>query len=274
MPYILGGVALFLLLALVVTLAAQARKLRQSESLLRDLSGRLLNAQDEERKRIASELHDDFGQRISLIKMELEGLARKEHPLPRNETGPGLRDVIAKADEFASDLQHLSHTLHSSRLQYIGLRSAVRELCADVARQQHIVVELNAESQVMPGRPDMDLCLYRIAQEALRNATKHSGASRVIVALAGDKHAVRMQVIDSGKGFDVMKASGGLGLPSMRARLRMLGGQLLVQSTPGHGTTLTALVPFMPHGGRLWNDRPRKGTSRTAAVPIGASINP
>ena len=171
MPYILGGVALFLLLALVVTLAAQARKLRQSESLLKDLSGRLINAQDEERKRIASELHDDFGQRISVIKIELELLARKEHLLLRHAAGPGLRDVIAKTDEFASDLHHLSHTLHSSRLEYIGVRSAVQELCADVARQQHIVVELNAESQVMPVRPDVALCLYRIAQEALHNAT-------------------------------------------------------------------------------------------------------
>jgi signal transduction histidine kinase len=91
------------------------------------------------------------------------------------------------------------------------------------------------------------LCLYRIAQEGLHNAAKHSGASQIMVALSDDKRVVRMRITDSGKGFDVTKASGGLGLPSMRARLRMLGGELLVHSTPGLGTALTAQVPVRAH---------------------------
>ncbi len=245
LPYILGCVALFLvLLALVVTLAAQTRKLQRSESLLRDLSGRLIHAQDEERKRIACELHDDFGQRISLLKIELELLAQEERPITRPGGAPRLRDVISRTDEFASDLQHLSHTLHSSRLQYVGLQSALKELCSDVAHRQDVVVELRAEPLAAPVQPEVALCLYRIAQEGLHNAAKHSGARQIMVLLSDDKRVVRMRIVDSGKGFDVTKASGGLGLPSMRARLRMLGGELLLHSAPGNGTALIAQVPL------------------------------
>jgi signal transduction histidine kinase len=242
--YILGCVAIFLLLlAFIATLAAQTRKLQHSESLLRDLSGRLIHAQDEERKRIARELHDDFGQRISLLKIELELLAQEERPIARLGSVPRLRDVISITDEFAADLQHLSHTLHSSRLQYIGLQSALNELCSDVAHRQDVVVELRAEPLAAPVQPEVALCMYRIAQEGLHNAAKHSGAGQIVVALSDDKHDVRMRITDNGKGFDVTKAFGGLGLPSMRARLRMLGGELLVRSAPGRGTELIARVP-------------------------------
>ena len=243
LPYILGCVALFLLLlAFIVTLAAQTRKLRRSESLLRDLSGRLIHAQDEERKRIARELHDDFGQRISLLKIELEFLAQEERPLLATGHAPRLRDIISRTGKFASDLQHLSHTLHSSRLQYLGLQSALKELCSDVAHRQEVVVELRGAAD-LAGAAGTGLVplSHRAGGPAQRRQAQRS--EPIIVALSDDKRAVRLRISDSGKGFDVTKASGGLGLPSMRARLRMLGGDLLVHSTPGSGTALTAQVP-------------------------------
>jgi signal transduction histidine kinase len=226
---------------MILRLVMQARRLKSSESLLKELSGHLLNAQDAERTRIARELHDDFGQRIALLKLELE-LLPEEWPEHESAGRATLRPIISQIDELAIDLHTLSHMLHSSRLQLLGLRSALEELCANIARQHHVTVELGG-GPLAPHIPhDIALCLYRIAQEALHNAAKHSGAGRIDVELNDNNALLRMKITDGGKGFDPGRASKGLGLASMRERARMIGGELAIMSAPGRGTTLVAQV--------------------------------
>ena len=240
--YIIGSLALVMLQAwMILRLVMQARRLKNSESLLKELSGHLLNAQDAERTRIARELHDDFGQRLALLKIELE-LLPQEWPEHESAGRAKLRPIISQIDELSDDLHTLSHMLHSSRLQLLGLRSALEELCANIARQHHVTVELGGGPLAPHIPPDVALCLYRIAQEGLHNAAKHSGAGRIDVELTDNNALLRMKITDGGKGFDPGRASQGLGLASMRERARMIGGELAIVSAPGRGTTLVAQV--------------------------------
>jgi len=240
--YIIGSLALVMLQAwMILRLVMQARRLKNSESLLKELSGHLLNAQDAERTRIARELHDDFGQRLALLKIELE-LLPQEWPEHESAGRAKLRPIISQIDELSDDLHTLSHMLHSSRLQLLGLRSALEELCANIARQHHVTVELGGGPLAPHIPPDVALCLYRIAQEGLHNAAKHSGAGRIDVELTDNNALLRMKITDGGKGFDPGRVSQGLGLASMRERARMIGGELAIVSAPGRGTTLVAQV--------------------------------
>ena len=158
--------------------------------------------------------------------------------------GPGQwQTLLSNVSELAHDIQDLSHTLHSSKLQYVGLKGALNDLCRQISRQHHIEVDLRANELRghIPG--EVGLCFYRVAQEALHNAAKHSGAKRVVVELSNDAALLRMLISDNGKGFDQAEASRGLGLASMRERLRMVGGRLRVRSKPGKGTELAAQAP-------------------------------
>jgi signal transduction histidine kinase len=244
--YIVGCAALFLLQSLfVVALIRLTRKLKQSESGLRELSGNLINAQEDERKRIARELHDDFSQRLALLRIEMGSLANEEQdqtPLARRR----LSSLCSVVDDLTMDIHHLSHTLHSSKLQLLGLQAALKELCGQVENGYPMAVEFHSDelSQAVP--PEVALCLYRVAQEALSNAAKYSGASRAVVTLSNGNAKLRMRIADSGRGFDTSKPSKGLGLASMFERLRLVNGELVVSSKPGGGTELTAQVLLVP----------------------------
>jgi signal transduction histidine kinase len=120
----------------------------------------------------------------------------------------------------------------------------LKELCRQVSKQHHIEVDLKVNALTSPVPDEIALCFYRVAQEALHNAAKHSGARRVIVAVSSNHTFLHMAITDDGKGFDQAKAPLGLGLASMQERLQMVGGQLLVQSRPGSGTELEAEAPF------------------------------
>ena len=243
--YVLICVLLFVLQSvLIVSLVVQSRKRKRSEAMLKDLSRHLITVQEEERRRIARELHDDFGQRLALLKIELEILNQEEGRSLRAGGRERLHGLLSNVDELATDIQGLSHTLHSSKLQYVGLKGALKELCRQVSKQHHIEVDLKVNALTSPVPDEIALCFYRVAQEALHNAAKHSGARRVIVAVSSNHTFLHMAITDDGKGFDQAKAPLGLGLASMRERLQMVGGQLLVQSKPGSGTVLAAQAPF------------------------------
>jgi signal transduction histidine kinase len=240
--YLIGLIALFALQSLLIlTLIMQRRKLRLSEDRLKDLSRHLINAQEEERRRIARELHDDFGQRLALLRIDLENRSLQE--VPRSNGLGGWEKLLSEVNELASDIQDLSHALHSTKLQYVGLKGALRDLCRQMSNQHHIEAELTITELARPVPAEIALCFYRVAQEALHNAAKHSGASRVVVAVSTSGSLLRMLITDNGKGFSQTQASHGLGLASMRERLRMVGGELRVRSKPGQGTQLTAQAP-------------------------------
>lgn len=242
--YLVGCVALFGLQSLlIVTLILQSQKLKRSEVLLKDLSRHLINAQEEERRRIARELHDDFGQRLALLQIDLESQSQEDGPFHRMN-GPGRwQTLLSNVSELAHDIQDLSHTLHSSKLQYVGLKGALNDLCRQISKQHHITVDLRANGLSGHIPSETALCFYRVAQEALHNTAKHSGASQVVVEVSKDAASLRMLISDNGKGFNQAEASRGLGLASMRERLRMIGGRLRVRSKPGKGTELAAQAP-------------------------------
>src|SRR5215472_6230058 len=223
---------------------------KQVEEALAGISRRLIEAQEQERKRIARELHDDIGQRLSLLIVELDQLQRNSRDLPaqiRSSAGA----LKQKASEIVSDLQSLSHKLHSSKLQYLGITAAVRGFCREFGEQQNVEIEVNADD--LPSRlsPDIALCLFRVLQEAVHNSAKHSGVRHFGVRLWLSSDKVHLAVSDSGAGFDIKTAmkGGGLGLTSMRERVRLVSGTIAIESKPSAGTTIQVCVPFKSEQG-------------------------
>jgi signal transduction histidine kinase len=179
---------------------------------------------------------------LALLRIDLENRSLQE--VPRGNGLGGWEKLLTEVNELASDIQDLSHDLHSTKLQYVGLKGALKDLCRQISNQHHIEAELNITDLARPIPSEIALCFYRVAQEALHNAAKHSGASRVVVAVSSNGVLLCMLIADNGKGFSQAEPSQGLGLASMRERLRMVGGELQVRSKPGEGTQLTALAPI------------------------------
>jgi len=216
-------------------------ELKQAKSELVELTERLIQAQESERQRLARELHDDIGQRLSLLIIGLDRL-RDGLPLALRTPRAELATSVEEASQLASDIHGLSHQLHSSKLRRLGLKAALRELCAQVSRQHGIEVTLQAGT--IPGEVSEEraLCLYRVAQEALNNAVKHSGSAKVDVELQAALNMLQLKVKDYGTGFDVNHHPTGVGLASMRERIRMAAGRLQIVSKPGQGTEIVSEV--------------------------------
>ena len=218
-----------------------ARKL--ADAALAGLSGKLIEAQEQERRRIARELHDDIGQRLALLSIELAQLRQSYATAPGF---PGRIDKLqTQTSEIAADVQSLSHELHSSRLQYLGLAAALRGFCQEFSEQQKVEVDFDSQDLPMSLSPEISLCFFRVLQEGLHNATKHSGVRDFQVRLWGASDEIHLTIRDGGVGFDVeaTKASRGLGLISMQERLKLLNGTLSIESQLQHGTTIHASVP-------------------------------
>jgi signal transduction histidine kinase len=210
-----------------------------------DLSGQLIHAQEEERARIARELHDDINQRLALLANGLAELERKasetEQHLPEKE----VRALWRLTNEIAGDIQHLSHQLHPSKLHYLGLGAAVRDLCQEFSRQYKIEIECVVRDIPRSLNEDVSLSLFRTVQESLHNAARHSHAPLVRVELTGQGDFVRLRVSDDGIGFETnQKRHQGLGLISIRERVSLVGGELTVWSRPSLGTQIEARVPL------------------------------
>jgi signal transduction histidine kinase len=203
----------------------------------------LIEAHEEERTWIARELHDDIVQRIALVAVELE----RYDPQAADATS-GVQDHISQAlqrlSDLGKDIQALSHRLHSSKLEYLGLVTAAHSFCRELS-DQHKVRIVFKHSDIPAAVPkEFSLCLFRVLQEALQNAVKHSGAQDFAVELHGTQDGISLTVSDSGVGFDWHEAMNhrGIGLISMRERLRVVNGELSIQSAPGHGTIVLARV--------------------------------
>lgn len=217
---------------------------RLATATLSTLSRRLMQAQEEERRRIARELHDDVCQRVAALTMQI---AQLNHRLPKDDESlrPSVSELSRASKELGTDIQALSHRLHSSRLQILGLAGAAASLCRELSGQHD--VRINFRHQELPAQlpEETGIGLFRVMQEALMNAVKHSGVQEIDVALHGNGAAVYLDVTDRGVGFtvDELGLYRGLGLVSMRERLNLLGGELFVKSQPGGGTTISARVP-------------------------------
>lgn len=211
---------------------------------LEELSGRLIAAQEEERSRIARELHDDFSQRLALLGIGLSRLWKKR-PESEEEERAVVRELWTRSQEISSDVHRLSHQLHSSKLQHVGLVPALMGLCEEIGEKYGIQVQF-ADCGIPSEIPkDVALCLFRVTQEALNNVVKHSRAKEAKVELCKTRNEIRLQVVDAGAGFDVelTGTDAGIGLVGMRERLRLVGGRISVLSAPGRGTEILAEVP-------------------------------
>jgi signal transduction histidine kinase len=233
----------------IVGMVADITESKQVEAALADVSRRLIDAQEQERRRIARELHDDIGQRLALLAVKLEQLHRD--PPDMAEVRIRMGELQEQASEIATDIQTLSHELHSTKLEYLGPVAAMRGHCQELAEQTKVKVDFKSQGLPSPLPPDISLCLFRVLQEALRNAVKHSGARQVEVGLWGTPDEVHLSVSDRGVGFDseAAKRGRGLGLVSMEERLKLHKGVLSIESQPKQGTTIHARVPLSSGSG-------------------------
>ena len=218
---------------------------KRAEETLRDLGGRLIAAQEEERRRTARELHDDVSQRLALLSVEIEHL--ELHRRDAGDSGERWKALSRAAADIASDLHRISHRLHPSRLEALGLVAAISGFCQELWTQQALHVRFThvAVPREVPG--DVALCLYRIVQEALQNVIQHSGGMEAEVHLEGSGDGLLLRIADSGDGFSPDRRDGaGLGLFSMRERVNSLGGDIAVQAAPGRGTRIGVRIALQP----------------------------
>ena len=218
---------------------------KRAENTLRELGGRLIAAQEEERRRIARELHDDVSQRLALLSVELERLGM--HRVQSAGADERWKALSRAAAEIATDLHRISHRLHPSRLDALGLVAAIGGFCQELWSQEGLQVRFTHEAvpRAIPG--DVALCLYRIVQESLQNVIKHSGGMQAEVHLAGSGDRLLLRITDPGGGFaPERRESVGLGLLSMRERVHSVGGDFVIQAAPGRGTRIGVRVGLQP----------------------------
>jgi PAS domain S-box-containing protein len=218
---------------------------RLAREALANVSHRLIEAQEQERTRIARELHDDTNQRLAMLAIGLEQL-KSSLPESIGEL-PGRVDELRKQTlDISKDVQTLSHELHSPKLDYLGIVAAMREFCREFNAQQGVMVDFKSSDvpKILP--KDVSLCLFRVLQEALHNSAKHSGAGHFKVNLWGTADEIHLTVSDSGAGFELETArkGRGLGLISMEERLKPLNGTLSIESQPMRGTSIHATIPL------------------------------
>jgi PAS domain S-box-containing protein len=213
-----------------------------AEESLASVGRRLIEAHEEERTWIGRELHDDINQRLALLAVELDRL--KQHPPSAEQLSEQVRHTQERINQIAQDVQGLSHRLHSSKLEYLGLSTAANSFCKELSEQNKVQIQFSDASIPRTLSKEVSLCLFRVLQEALQNAVKHSGVRSFTVDLRGTEESIDLTVADLGSGFEEQEAftRRGLGLISMRERLQLVHGELSVKSKPGAGTTIHARV--------------------------------
>ncbi|PYQ66955.1 MAG: hypothetical protein DMF53_02595 [Acidobacteria bacterium] len=227
-------------------LAGSRTALEASREELRRVIGRLVAAEEEARRRISQELHDDLCQRLAALALGLKAVRKQ---LPEGDTRRIELDALGRAlGDAAEDLRRLSHDLHPAILERRGLAAALRDHCEEVERRCSLPVRLTLRGAAVPLPPPLVLGLYRIAQEALANAVRHAGARDVHVTLEIEDEAVFLSVVDDGAGFepDEVRRTGGLGLAGIEERARLLGGRCRIASATGAGTEVRVFVPRPP----------------------------
>ena len=227
---------------------------RRAQALLREVTRKLVAAQEGERARIARELHDDLGQQVALLVSHLETITSDRH----------LRQELDHAREslhaIATALTSLSHQLHPGKVKLIGLSNSLEGLCRDFSGEHGIHVSLLTKEVPRDLAEDCGVALYRVAQEAVRNAVKHSGATGIAVELTAALGQLTLRVSDDGKGFDPLTSQGsGLGLLTMRERVELAGGVLTVEPVNPRGTTINVVVPMV-----------MASETETPALPVAA----
>jgi two-component system sensor histidine kinase UhpB len=223
-----------------------ARATRESQEAIRHLAGRLMTAQEEERRRIARDLHDDVSQELAAQSMALSALRDRLH----DDAPPAMREDVARLQartvDLANAIRHLSHSLHPGILQHAGLVAALRGYCRDFEREHGLAVTFRGDGELATVPPPVALCLYRVTQEGLGNVARHAAARHAVVTVGREKDDLILTIGDDGRGFDLSAARRrhGLGLISLDERVRLVGGRMTIDSHSQRGTELRIVVPL------------------------------
>jgi len=223
--------------------SADVTQRKLAELSINTLGGRLINAQEAERSRIARELHDHLSQSLALLAIQLEVLGGEvpEHP----EFDDRIRALSAQVQTLSMDIHRLSHELHPAKLEQLGLAPAIRGYCRELGDVRGLKIDFQHDELPATLSNDLALCIYRIVQESLQNVVKHSGAREAIVEIRSNADCISLKVTDNGKGFDTTRSHGdSLGLVSMNERVLAVTGSFSVDSTVGKGTTVRAEIPL------------------------------
>ena len=216
----------------------------QSDAALREVAIRLITAQEEERSRMAREIHDDLGQKLALLSLELGQLGQQ---IEDSETARlQFQNLQHQIEEISTDVHRLAYKLHPAKLDHVGLVAAIRSLCYELTATRKMHVEFHHKGALGKLPKELTLCLFRVTQEALRNSAVHSGAASARVFLINTGSQVRLSISDDGRGFDLNgpACESGLGLTSMRERALIVGGTLVIRSTRTSGTVVEVSAPL------------------------------
>ena len=246
-PLWLGAALMGAPLALIAGLRHWAARFRGAtpDVCHHDLAGRLIDSQEQERTRIARDLHDGVCQELAALSVDISTLSKQTGLVQSHDVQKALKSIHRRAADVAEQVRILSHGLHSSVLHHIGLVAALESHCDDVERLHHLDVTLRVDGNMEQLSPAVALSLFRITQEAIHNTIRHGRARRVVVILKRNHDHVTLQVTDDGVGFEIGEktGNGGLGLVSIDERARLVQGHAVVRSTRGQGTSVEVEVP-------------------------------
>ena len=227
-------------------IAQSVKVLRKQRRQLRLLAGKLITVQEEERRRLARDLHDDTCQKLGLLAIQVERLSQKP-PDSSKIVKKELQNVYLKITTIANEIRSLSHQLHPAIIDYLGLAKALGAYIEDFSQQENLKIEWRHKNIPQDLSPALTNCLYRIAQECLGNCAKHANATKVLVSLNGFSKSLRLMIRDNGIGLSKTQLANytkGLGFISMQERLRLVKGTLSIRTKPKHGTTIRVLIPY------------------------------
>ena len=232
--------------ALLLGVSMDITERRRSEQESRQVSSRLITAQEDERKRIARDLHDDLNQRLALLSVQMDVFGNGLQT-PTGKTREALDSMISQVKGLSTDVHRLSYQLHPAKLDQLGLVIAARTFCREISVQSGIPVIFEQQKVPRDVNAELALCLYRVIQEALQNCVRHGGGAAARVSISSADGEIRLQISDNGKGFDLDSVlhHGGLGLVSMRERVRQVNGSIRFISAPGKGTRIEVAVPLL-----------------------------
>jgi signal transduction histidine kinase len=231
----------------MIGMVANITERKLAEEALSAVSGRLIEVQEQERSRIARDLHDDVNQRLALLANNLE-LIGQDPPDSVAEIRNRVSEQLKRVHEISADVQAISHRLHSSKLRYLGIVAAAKSFCQELSVQHKVEIDFT-HADIPPMVPEeVSLCLFRVMQEALHNAVKHSGVRHFEVEVRGAPDGIHLTVRDAGLGFDPEAVVKGLGLVSMLERVNLVKGKFSIDSRAGRGTTIHVRLPLSTRG--------------------------
>jgi len=258
------AIAAFLVASLTIA-GLVARVHKQAEAALSSVSCKVIEAEELERHRIADELHEDIGQRLALLVLEIE--RAKTATSNSMEMSSSMDAVLKQTLEIMTDVKTLAHELYSPRLEYLRIDAVMRSFCKDYGKRRGVQIDFRTEGVLSLVPPDVTLCLFRVLQEALHNAVKYSGTQRIDGRLSGTSDEIHLTVSDCGVGFNLetVKNAGGLGFNRMQERLKLVNGTLSIKSQPRLGTTIHARVPVSSECASIREVRVEAPESQAAA---------